>query len=87
MAKSGTKKSNRTDFRAEFYRSGASGKKTGAAAARRAQALISKRKVSILVPLFGLLFLLCVIAVAGSSAMIWLRKLGTIFGVEWSGDS
>jgi len=38
------------------------------------------------VPLFGLSFVLCVIAVAGSSAMIWLRKLGTLFGVEWSGD-
>jgi hypothetical protein len=38
------------------------------------------------VPVFGLTFLLCVIAVAGSSAMIWLRKLGALFGVQWSGD-
>jgi hypothetical protein len=86
LAKSGIKKSNRTDFRAEFYRGGASSKKTGTAAARRAEELRRKRKVSIFLPMFGLLFLLCVIAVAGSSAVIWLRKLGTIFGVEWSGD-
>lgn len=86
MAKSGTKKSNRTDFRAEFYRGRVPGKKTGSAATRRAEDLRRKRKVSILVPLFGLLFLFCVIAVAGSSAMIWLRKLGILFGVEWSGD-
>ena len=34
----------------------------------------------------GLGLLFCIIAVGGSSAIIWLRKLGAIFGVHWAGD-
>jgi len=29
---------------------------------------------------------LCIIAVGGSSAMIWLKNLARLFGVHWSGD-
>ena len=30
--------------------------------------------------------LFCLIAVGASSAMIWLRHLGSVFDVRWSGD-
>jgi hypothetical protein len=78
----------RSAFRSEFYAdrnphkkdSGASRRNDGSGSGRR------RRRVSVWVPVFGLTFLFCVIAVAGSSAMIWLRKLGALFGVHWSGD-
>lgn len=38
----------------------------------------------ILAGVSGILF--CAIAVGGSSAMIWLRHLGSVFDVHWSGD-
>ena len=87
MAKLRTRQGgNRTAFRAEFYRDSSPTAKSKAASARAAAEQRRRRKASIFLPLVGLFFLLCVIAVAGSSAMIWLRKLGTLFGVEWSGD-
>ena len=87
MAKSRARRGGRTAFREEFYADvRPTQKKSKSSAQRRAAAQRRRRKVSILLPLFGLGFILCIIAVAGSSAMIWLRKLGTLFGVEWSGD-
>ena len=77
----------RSAFRSEFYadrdarkKDGSSSKRNDGAAGKR------RRRFSVWVPVFGLSFLFCIIAVAGSSAMIWLRKLGAIFGVHWSGD-
>ena len=86
LANTRTRQGNRSEFRDEFYSNATPTKKTRGASARRAGSRGRRRKVSIWLPLFGLFFLLCLIAVAGSSAMIWLRKLGTLFGVEWSGD-
>lgn len=40
--------------------------------------------VWILAASLGLVF--CLIAIAGSSAIIWLRALGNVFDVRWSGD-
>ena len=77
----------RSAFRSEFYtdsearkKSASGSKKNDGGSGKR------RRRVSVWVPVFGLTFLFCVIAVAGSSAMIWLRKLGALFGVHWSGD-
>jgi hypothetical protein len=86
LAKARTRRGGRSAFRAEFYQDLSAAKKpasksTGVAARKR-----RRRKASIVLPVFGLFFLLCVIAVMGSSAMIWLRKLGAVFGVEWMGD-
>jgi len=86
LAKPRTRQGSRSAYRAEFYRDVTPAKNTKAASARAVEEERRRRKASIFLPLFGLFFLLCVIAVAGSSAMIWLRKLGTLFGVEWSGD-
>jgi len=84
MARTRTKRGGRSAFREEFYSENTPVRKKTPSAKRAARS--RRRKVSIFLPMFGLFFLLCLIAVAGSSAMIWLRKLGTIFGVEWSGD-
>ena len=87
MERTRTRQGGRSAFRDEFYTEATPvNKSRAAAAARREAAKKRRRKVSIWLPLFGLFFLLCLIAVAGSSAMIWLRKLGALFGVEWSGD-
>lgn len=79
----------RSAFREEFYQERrpaehdlSSQKRPGHGRAGR-----RRRSVSVWLPVFGLSFLLCILAVAGSSAMIWLRKLGALFGVEWAGDS
>jgi len=77
-------KRKRSTFREEFYREGdekkPARKKNGAGSQKR------KRKLPVwtYVATFGILF--CVLAVIGSSAMIWLRKLGAVFGVHWEGD-
>jgi hypothetical protein len=86
LAKPRTRRGGRSAYREEFYRDVTPSNKPKSISARAAEAARRRRKASIFVPLFGLSFVLCVIAVAGSSAMIWLRKLGTLFGVEWSGD-
>ena len=75
-------------FRAEFYTERRAQKKDSNASRRDDRSRSGKRRrhMPVWVPVFGLGFLLCVIAVAGSSAMIWLRKLGAMFGVHWTGD-
>lgn len=87
-AGSGSKAARRSAFREEFYADRKPDDGEAAAKRRAAQMRTRRRrrKVSVFLPIFGLFFMLCIIAVAGSSAMIWLRKLGALFGVEWSGD-
>ncbi len=86
LAKSMTRRGGRGAYRDQFYGDATPTRKKRAASARGAVSKRPRRKVSIFLPLLGLFFLLCLIAVAGSSAIIWLRKLGALFGVEWSGD-
>ena len=86
MANSKTKRGGRTAFRAEFYQDGRQAKKAASKSVRGGASNARRRKASIFLPIVGLFFLLCVIAVGGSSAMIWLRKLGALFGVTWTGD-
>ena len=88
MKKLKRRKGGRSSYRDEFYADVKPDqiKKQAPALTWVSASRRRKRKVPLYVPLFGLGFLLCIIAVVGSSAMIWLRKLGTLFGVEWSGD-
>jgi hypothetical protein len=86
LAKSNTRHGGRSAFRDEFYNDVKPAKTKKSASERRAASKRRKSKASIFLPLIGLFFLLCLIAVLGSSAMIWLRKLGAFFGVEFSGD-
>jgi len=76
----------RSAFRSEFYTDSQGRKKNAGGSKKNDGGSRRRRRVSVWVPVFGLTFLFCVIAVAGSSAMIWLRKLGALFGVHWSGD-
>lgn len=80
--------SNRSAFREEFYADNRPDDQEIRLKNRAAQmrSRRRRRKASVMIPVFSLFFVLCIIAVAGSSAMIWLRKLGALFGVEWSGD-
>tara|TARA_R110000787_G_scaffold89896_12_gene190225 strand:- start:68 stop:352 length:285 start_codon:yes stop_codon:yes gene_type:complete len=75
----------RSSFREEFYREG-DDKKPARKKANQSRGRKRKRKLPVwtYVATFGILF--CVLAVIGSSAMIWLRKLGAVFGVYWEGD-
>ena len=79
----------RSAFRDEFYQDRRpvgqdTSPKKRAVKARQGR---RRRTISVWLPVFGLSFMFCILAVAGSSAMIWLRKLGALFGVEWIGDS
>jgi hypothetical protein len=87
-ADAGAKARRRSAFREEFYADRRPSELDAAVPMREARRKSRRRtrKVSFMLPVFSLFFLLCIIAVAGSSAMIWLRKLGALFGVEWSGD-
>lgn len=77
----------RTDFRAEFYHDPDAAERRRAARARAADTGKGRRQR---VPLFVMVgcsaILFCIIAVGGSSAMIWLRNLGALFDVYWTGD-
>ena len=78
----------RSAFRAEFYRDRAPISQDLRAPKRPVNAPGRQRgSMSIWLPVAGLSFMFCLLAVAGSSAMIWLRKLGALFGVEWAGDN
>ena len=75
----------RSAFRDEFYKDAR--KKPPARAAKRTSAASRvARRMPLWMTAGGLAVLFCVIAVGGSSAMIWLRKLGALFGVYWVGD-
>lgn len=78
----------RSAFREEFYRDTRPANQPSGPAKRAASNRGSRRRrtMSVWLPTVGLLFMFCILAVAGSSAMIWLRKLGALFGVEWAGD-
>ena len=78
----------RSAFREEFYqdRRTVDHEPSAPKGAVKSRARRHRRTVSVWLPVFGLSFMFCILAVAGSSAMIWLRKLGTLFGVEWAGD-
>lgn len=75
----------RSSFRDEFYKDVRKPRK----AVKRSGASAG-RTVKVRLPLWmtaaGLGVLFCIIAIGGSSAMIWLRKLGALFGVYWVGD-
>lgn len=78
----------RSAFRAEFYRDRASVRPDTRSLKRPANGQGRLRNsMSVWLPVVGLSFMFCLLAVAGSSAMIWLRKLGALFGVEWAGDN
>lgn len=74
----------RTSFREEFYKDSSARSRASRQAtnARRG----NTRRFSPWVTVSGLGILLCLIAIGGSSAMIWLRRLGALFGVHWVGD-
>ena len=77
----------RSAFREEFYRDRRPATQEAIPSKRKSsQAKRRRRTVSVWLPVFGLSFMFCILAVVGSSAMIWLRKLGALFGVEWAGD-
>ena len=78
----------RSAFREEFYQDRRPFDQEPSAPKRavKTRARRHRRAVSVWLPVFGLSFMFCILAVAGSSAMIWLRKLGALFGVEWAGD-
>lgn len=74
----------RSAFRDEFYKDGRKQPSGGSKA--RGGANGGPRRLPLWLTVGGLGVLLCIIAVGGSSAMIWLRKLGALFGVYWVGD-
>lgn len=80
-----TQRRKRSAFREEFYRE-SDGKKPARARSKGRKGGSGFRRLPVwaYVAATGILF--CIIAIAGSSAMIWLRKLGAIFGVYWEGD-
>jgi hypothetical protein len=86
LAKPKSKAGSRSAFRDEFYRSAEPFPKKNGTDRQKKIAGRHRRRGSLALPLFGLGFLFCIIAVAGSSAMIWIRQLGTLLGVQWSGD-
>jgi hypothetical protein len=74
-------------FRDEFYRDGKNSNSAKKSNARKSNNRSrGKKKMAGWVYVASSAILLCVIAVAGSSAVIWLRKLGALFGVNWTGD-
>jgi len=75
----------RSTFRDEFYKDSRPPPRPRALP-RRGNQSNGARRLPLWVTVGGLSVLLCIIAVGGSSAMIWLRKLGAIFGVYWVGD-
>lgn len=75
------------NFRDEFYRDGKHKKSAKGSASRRADGRSrGKKKLSGWVYVATSGIVLCIIAIAGSSAVIWLRNLGGLFGVTWLGD-
>jgi len=79
-------KRQRSEFRSEFYREDDEEARRRLARARAAAARGRRQRMPLLVTVGSLGILLCIIAVGGSSAVIWLRKLGALFGVQWAGD-
>lgn len=75
----------RSTFRDEFYKDSRPPPRPKTSK-RRANGSRGTRRLPLWVTVGGLSVLLCIIAVGGSSAMIWLRKLGAMFGVYWVGD-
>ena len=73
-------------FRSEFYREEPDAQKRAAAARALNRGRTRRKRVPLAITLGCFALLLCIIAVGGSSAMIWLRKLGAVFGVYWEGD-
>lgn len=77
----------RTAFRAEFYKnSGTRNRSVASAHPGENGRRRSSPRFPLWVTLSGFGVLLCLIAIGGSSAMIWLRRLGAVFGVHWIGD-
>ena len=75
----------RSTFRDEFYKD-ARPPPQASKRRHRGSAGRGSRRFPLWVTVGGLGMLFCVIAVGGSSAMIWLRQLGAMFGVHWVGD-
>jgi hypothetical protein len=83
----GRKRNGRSAFRAEFYQNDDDAERRRIARARaEGQRKGRRRRIPLAVSLGAFGILLCIIGVGGSSAMIWLRKLGALFGVYWTGD-
>ena len=78
-------KRRRSTFRDEFYKDARSPPRVTTSKAR-GQDGHGTRRLPLWVTVGGLGVLFCIIAVGGSSAMIWLRHLGAMFGVYWVGD-
>lgn len=78
-------KRRRSAFRDEFYKDNREAPRRNASA-QRGDDTQGARRLPLWVTVGGLGVLLCIIAVGGSSAMIWLRHLGAMFGVYWVGD-
>jgi hypothetical protein len=75
----------RSSFREEFYKDSRRAPRANRSAQRN-QDSRAARRLPLWVTVGGLGVLFCIIAVGGSSAMIWLRQLGAMFGVYWIGD-
>lgn len=75
----------RSSFRDEFYKESRPPPRT-VKPKRRGVGGRGSRRFPLWVTVAGLGVMLCIIAVGGSSAMIWLRQLGATFGVYWIGD-
>jgi hypothetical protein len=82
------KKRRRSVFLDEFYKEPERHAATSRAKEEHSHADFRRRRKG--APLWVLAgvsgIALCLIAVGGSSAMIWLRHLGSIFNVHWAGD-
>lgn len=78
-------KRRRSAFRDEFYKDRRDAPRARASG-KGGQDLRVARRLPLWVTVGGLGVLFCIIAVGGSSAMIWLRQLGAMFGVYWIGD-
>jgi Flp pilus assembly protein TadB len=75
----------RSSFRDEFYKDARRAPRASGSS-KRGQNGRTVRRLPLWVTVGGLGVLFCIIAVGGSSAMIWLRQLGAMFGVYWIGD-
>lgn len=80
-------RNGRSAFRAEFYRDEDEAERRRIARARADDLRKGRRKrIPLAVTISAFAILLCIIGIGGSSAMIWLRELGALFDVYWTGD-
>lgn len=81
-------KRRRSAYLEEFYREARSPQPEPNSGIEQPHVGVRRRRkgmpIWLLTSILGIVF--CLIAVGGSSAMIWLRHLSSIFDVHWTGD-